>query len=118
MSAARRATIVLREGRWHGALGDVRAQASTEARCLAALRRAAGIGDAVVVEVVPDLVGVTEAAAILGWDRRRVATYVGRGAFPEPVALLASGRVWRRADVEAFGAARRVRGARRRTARR
>jgi len=27
---------------------------------------------------------------------------VKRGAFPEPVAALASGRVWRREDVEAF----------------
>jgi hypothetical protein len=31
-----------------------------------------------------------------------VATYVSRGAFPEPIAALASGRVWRREDVEAF----------------
>lgn len=54
------------------------------------------------VEVAPELVGVSEAAAILGWDRRRVATYVERGAFPEPVAMLASGRVWRRDDVDAF----------------
>jgi len=42
------------------------------------------------------------ARTILGWDRRRVATYVSRGAFPEPIAALASGRVWRREDVEAF----------------
>jgi hypothetical protein len=55
------------------------------------------------IEVVPELVGVSEAASLLGWDRRRVATYVGRGAFPEPIATLASGRVWRREDVEAFG---------------
>jgi hypothetical protein len=59
----------------------------------------------VVVEVTPALAGVAEAAAILGWDRRRVITYVDRGSFPEPVARLASGRVWRREDVEAFGRA-------------
>ena len=60
------------------------------------------------------LAGVAEAAAILGWDKRRVATYVRRGSFPEPVASLAGGRVWRRADVEAFGAAFRERQRRRR----
>jgi predicted DNA-binding transcriptional regulator AlpA len=51
---------------------------------------------------VPALVGVAEAAQILGWDRRRLITYVDRGSFPSPVASLASGRVWRRDDVEAF----------------
>jgi len=29
-------------------------------------------------------------------------TYVDRGSFPEPLAALAGGRVWRRDDVEAF----------------
>ena len=105
-----RAIVVERDGRWHGAHGAVRVEASTERRCIAALRRATGIaGDTFVVEVVPDLVGVTEAAHLLGWDRRRVATYVERGTFPEPVAELASGRVWRARDVAAFGATRRPR---------
>lgn len=105
-----RAIVLERDGRWHGAHGAVRVEASTERRCVAALRRAAGIAaDAFVVEVVPDLVGVTEAAHLLGWDRRRVATYVERGTFPEPVAELASGRVWRAEDIAAFGATRRPR---------
>jgi hypothetical protein len=109
-----RALVVERDGRWHGSHGAVRVEASTQRRCVAALRRAAGVaGDAFVVEVVPDLVGVTEAAHLLGWDRRRVATYVERGTFPEPVAELASGRVWRAEDVAAFAATRRPR--RRRT---
>lgn len=113
-----RATVVQRDGRWHGSCGAVRVEASTERRCIAALRRAAGIAaDAFVVEVVPDLVGVTEAARLLGWDRRRVATYVERGSFPEPVAELASGRVWRAEDVAAFGAKRRPRRPGRRPAR-
>lgn len=68
----------------------------------------------VVVEVAPDLVGVAEAASILGWDKRRVITYVDRGSFPEPVARLAGGRVWARADVEAFRLAFLARQARRR----
>lgn len=109
------ATVVERDGRWHGSFGDVRTEASTRGRCIAALRRAAGGEASLVVEVVPSLVGVTEAAALLGWDRRRVATYIERGAFPEPVAHLASGRVWRRSDVESFGEKRRVAHARRRS---
>jgi hypothetical protein len=56
----------------------------------------------VFVEVTPRLVGVAEAAEVLTWDKRRVATYVKRGSFPEPVAELAGGRVWRLDDVLAF----------------
>jgi len=56
----------------------------------------------VFLEVLPKLVGVAEAATILGWDKRRVATYIKRGSFPEPLAELAGGRVWAREDVVAF----------------
>jgi hypothetical protein len=89
-------------GGWTGRLGGRQVRARTRAGCVSALRRLAGDRVALVVDESPDLVGVSEAASILGWDRRRVATYVRRGAFPEPVAALASGRVWRRDDVEAF----------------
>lgn len=106
--------------RWHarlddGGLGDrgsATVTAKTRRACLAALRRKAGLG-ALTVEVLPSLVGVAEAAAIMGWDKRRVITYLGRGSFPAPVAALASGRVWKRDDVEAYAAAwrrRRVQG--------
>ena len=68
----------------------------------------------VFVEVLPKLVGVAEAAGLMGWDKRRVAPYVKRGAFPEPLAELAGGRVWAREDVvafrEAFRARQRARG--------
>lgn len=115
MSRPLRAFVIERGGRWHGELGDFRTEASTEGRCVASLRRAAGADAAsLVIEVVPELLGVAEAARLLGWDRRRVITYVDRGAFPDPVAHLASGRVWRRADVEAFGATRRAAKTRRR----
>lgn len=57
-----------------------------------------------VIEVVPALAGVAEAAQMLGWDKRRVVTYAARGRFPRPVQALASGRVWLRDDVEAFAA--------------
>jgi SAM-dependent methyltransferase len=63
------------------------------------------------------LVGVAEAAGILGWDKRRVATYIRRGSFPEPLASLASGRVWDRAEIERFAAAFRARRAARAKAR-
>jgi hypothetical protein len=73
----------------------------------------------VFLEVLPKLVGVAEAAALMGWDKRRVATYVKRGAFPEPLAELAGGRVWAREDVmafrDAFRARQRGRGRRRRS---
>jgi hypothetical protein len=80
--------------------------ARSKVRCLALLRAAAGESTSLTVEVTPRLAGVAEAAALLGWDRRRVITYVDRGSFPEPVAHLASGRVWRHEDVEAFARAR------------
>ena len=87
---------------WKGRIGDDEVLARTRDGCISALRRLAGDRVALIVQEVPDLVGVSEAAAILGWDRRRVATYAERGAFPAPLASLASGRVWRRDDVEAF----------------
>jgi predicted DNA-binding transcriptional regulator AlpA len=76
---------------------------------MAALRRRAGKYPLTILEL-PELAGVSEAAAILGWDKRRIFTYLSRGSFPEPVAALASGRVWRRADIEAYAAARRRKG--------
>ncbi len=109
-----RARAVEIDGRWSGRLlPDGRElSAPTRERILARLRDEAG--DAVLtVELEPALVGVAEAAAILAWDKRRVATYIERGSFPAPVAALASGRVWRREDVEAFARAFRRRRERR-----
>ena len=87
---------------WIGRVEDHEVRTKTREGCVSRLRRLADDGAVLVVEVTPDLVGVSEAAAILGWDRRRVATYLSRGTFPSPLASLASGRVWRRDDVEAF----------------
>ena len=94
-------------GRWHGRLASDPPKvvtAGSRAECLDRLLDAApgGSGLNVVVEERPRLVGVAEAAAILGWDKRRVITYVDRGRFPEPLARLAGGRVWRREDVQAW----------------
>ena len=96
-------------GRWYGHIKGPAPAASSyvsRARCLAALRRRAG-RRVLTVEEVPRLVGVAEAATLLGWDRRRIFTYLSRGSFPEPVAGLASGRVWLRSDIEAFAQTRR-----------
>jgi hypothetical protein len=96
-----RATMHRRTDGWAGQLGDDEVHARTRDGCISALRRLAG--DLVLtVEERPEVVGVSEAAAILGWDRRRVITYLDRGAFPAPLASLASGRIWRRDDVEGF----------------
>jgi hypothetical protein len=98
---------------WVGRVAGIEIRRRTRDGCLSGLRRLAGQDALLWVEVTPDIVGVSEAASILGWDRRRVATYVSRGAFPQPIAALASGRVWRREDVEAFGRDRRRRAGRR-----
>jgi hypothetical protein len=116
-----RARMSQLDGRWSGQLvPDGRElTAPTRERLLGRLRDEAGDDAVLTIEVEPALVGVAEAAAILGWDKRRVVTYVDRGSFPEPVAALAGGRVWRRADVEAFARAferRRASRARRRIA--
>jgi hypothetical protein len=104
------------DGRWlAGIEGDpaVRATAATRQRCLQSLRRAVARtlgaeGTAgqltLVVEVLPLLAGVAEAADVMGWDKRRVITYIDRGRFPEALQSLASGRVWLRADVERYAA--------------
>jgi predicted DNA-binding transcriptional regulator AlpA len=107
--------LVMREdgsGRWT-AMTDgepsIRAAGASRERCLASLRRSierrvgkSPDGLALIVEVLPRLAGVAEAAEITGWDKRRVVTYIDRGTFPEPVQTLASGRVWLEADVKRY----------------
>jgi hypothetical protein len=86
---------------WHGRVGAFEVDGSRE-ECVSALRAQAPGTEPLTIEVLPRIAGVSEAAAILGWDKRRVMTYVRRGSFPEPFAHLASGRIWRCEDVEAF----------------
>ena len=114
------------DGRWSAytrAAPHARASGSTRERCLAALRRAVDRAAArsgedtptsLLVETLPLLAGIAEAAEIMGWDKRRVVTYIDRGSFPEPLQSLASGRVWVRSDVEAYSRAWHERHARRR----
>jgi hypothetical protein len=103
-------------GRWYAQVRDapvfVEVTATSRERCLRELRTAVGDDVELTVEVVPRLAGVAEAAEIMGWDKRRVITYLDRGSFPEPLTALASGRIWLREDVEAYARSWRERRAR------
>ena len=105
------------DGRWVGSIPEgqgvtsILTKGPSQEECLARLRRALdesrieaeqGESSTLLVEVVPRLAGVAEAAHIIGWDKRRVITYIDRGRFPEPLQSLASGRVWSRAAIEEF----------------
>jgi hypothetical protein len=93
-------------GRWFAHVLEVPAYievtGTTRERCLQELRKVVGDEMDLVVEVIPTVVGVAEAAEIMGWDKRRVITYLDRGSFPEPITSLASGRIWLREDIEEF----------------
>jgi hypothetical protein len=52
----------------------------------------------------PELVGMVEIAALLGVSRQRAHVLRTQKVFPAPVANLASGSVWRRADLTRFEA--------------
>jgi prophage regulatory protein len=49
---------------------------------------------------VGDLVGVTEIGNLLGVSRQRADQLTRLEGFPEPVAVLSAGRIWRLVDVE------------------
>ena len=51
---------------------------------------------------VPSLVGVAEAAEILGKTTNAISTARQRGRFPEPLLVLKAGAIWRREDIEAL----------------
>jgi hypothetical protein len=93
-------------GRWFAHVLDVSAYievtATSQRGCVDELRRVTGDDVDLIVELIPSVVGVAEAAEIMGWDKRRVITYVDRGSFPEPITSLASGRIWLREDVEEY----------------
>jgi predicted DNA-binding transcriptional regulator AlpA len=50
----------------------------------------------------PKLMGVAEIAELLGISTQRVDQLARQPAFPRPVVELKAGRIWRRADVEAW----------------
>lgn len=51
---------------------------------------------------IPRLAGVAEVAEILGWDKRKVSTYLKRGILPQPLQKLASGPIWTYKQIEDF----------------
>lgn len=51
---------------------------------------------------IPQLAGVAEAAEILGWDKRKVATYIKRGVFPDPIARLSATPIWTVEQIEKY----------------
>jgi len=51
---------------------------------------------------LPELVGISEVATILGVTRQRASALQGVAGFPAPVAVLASGPVFRRGDLSRF----------------
>ena len=92
-------------GRWYARILDapayIEVTGTSRRGCLDELLAITG-DEPLLVEVVPQIAGVAEAAEIMGWDKRRVITYLDRGSFPEPLTALASGRIWLREDLEAF----------------
>jgi predicted DNA-binding transcriptional regulator AlpA len=46
------------------------------------------------------LVGLAEVAELLQVTKRTASNYSGRSDFPAPIERLASGPIWRRADIE------------------
>ncbi|MCE3202484.1 hypothetical protein [Paenibacillus sonchi] len=53
-------------------------------------------------KTIPPLVGLAEAAEMLGWDKRKLSTYRSRGGFPEPIQQLASGPIWTYKQIEDY----------------
>jgi predicted DNA-binding transcriptional regulator AlpA len=58
------------------------------------------------LDQIPELVGLTEAAAILGVSRQRVHQLAQKNSFPSPVARLSSGSIWRETEVRNYGITR------------
>jgi prophage regulatory protein len=50
-----------------------------------------------------NLAGIAELCDLFGVSKRTARKYADRPDFPQPVAALAAGRVWKRRDVEAWG---------------
>ena len=49
-----------------------------------------------------DLAGIAEVAELLGVTTQRVDQLAHEEGFPKPIAVLAAGRIWRHADIEAW----------------
>ena len=49
-----------------------------------------------------ELMGTSEVAEFLGVTNQRVDQLARRPDFPNPIAVLAAGRIWNHADIEAW----------------
>jgi len=56
-------------------------------------------------ELLVDVAGATEIGDLLGVSRQRADQLTRTEGFPEPVAVLSAGRIWRLLDVEAWARA-------------
>lgn len=54
----------------------------------------------------PLVVGLAEAAEMLGWSKQQVSLYISRDKFPEPIMRLASGPLWKIEQIKEFRDAR------------
>ena len=93
-------------GRWYAHVMDapvfIEVTGTTRDRCVHELRKVTGDDVTLTIEVVPADRRGRGAAEIMGWDKRRVVTYLDRGTVPRAAPALASGRIWLREDIEAF----------------
>lgn len=53
-------------------------------------------------ETIPVLLGVTELGEYLGWDRRKVATYINRDKIPKPSTYVGKRPFWTLKRIEEF----------------
>ncbi len=109
MRTVRVSAVQEEDGTWRARCEDPRfaLDAPDADACLAKIhdrvkRRSGEEAPVIMVEALPWLLGVAEAAKLLGWDKRRVITYIRRNSFPEPLQSLAGGRVWALDDVRSF----------------
>jgi predicted DNA-binding transcriptional regulator AlpA len=49
-----------------------------------------------------DLLGVSEVSELLGWDRRKLSTYIKRGKFPTPIHRVEATPLWKRSQIEEY----------------
>ena len=93
-------------GRWFAHILDVSAYievtATSRAGCLEELRKVTGDDVDLMVEAILAVVGVAEAAEIMGWDKRRGDHLHRPWVVPGALTTLASGRIWIREDIEGY----------------
>ena len=93
-------------GRWYAHILDapafIEVTGTSRDACIRELRAVTGNDVTLTIEVIPQIVGVAEAAEIMGWDKRRVVDIPRPRAVSREPLRLASGRIWLREDIEAY----------------